>query len=109
MAPAICYESLLPEHAASVALNGVDLYMASTAKSKDGVLKAYQHYPVIARQHGMVVMMCNAVGHADNFISAGMSAVWNKNGDIIRQLDEKMQGLLIVDMDTHETVVINMD
>ncbi|MFP9494748.1 carbon-nitrogen hydrolase family protein [Pectobacterium brasiliense] len=69
--PAICYESLQPTHALEAAKLGADLYVASVAKSANGVVRAYAHYPAIARKHGMFALMANAVGKADNFICAG--------------------------------------
>ena len=43
LAPAICFESLQPEHAESAASSGADVYLASVAKSPIGVDKAYCH------------------------------------------------------------------
>src|SRR5688572_10593190 len=53
IAPAICYESLLPEHAATAAKNGANVYLASVAKSANGITKAYNHYPQVANTYSM--------------------------------------------------------
>ncbi|HLG02678.1 MAG TPA: carbon-nitrogen hydrolase family protein, partial [Bacteroidia bacterium] len=82
IAPAICYESLLPEHAAAVAKSGADIYLSSVAKPANGVTKAYKHFPEIAKHHGMTVVMANCTGPCDNFLSVGQSAVWNNNGKL---------------------------
>jgi predicted amidohydrolase len=97
IAPAICYESLLPEHAEKVAEIGVDLYLSSVAKSEKGTAKAYQHYPIIARQLGICVLMVNGVGPCDDFVSNGKTGAWNKNGELIGQLGENREGILLID------------
>ncbi len=102
IAPAICYESLQPQHAEKANLLGADLYVASVAKSTAGIAKGYQHYPQIAATYGMPVLMANCVGPCDNFISAGQSGVWSKQGALLGMLDEKQEGLMIFDTSTEE-------
>lgn len=107
--PAICYESLQPAHALEAAKLGVDLYTASVAKSANGVVQAYAHYPVIARKHGMFVLMANAVGKADNFICAGQSAVWDREGKCLIQANATQEALLILDTETGKVMMIEKD
>jgi predicted amidohydrolase len=76
---------------------GADVYLASVAKPQRGVAKAYEHYPKIARQHEMIVLMANNVGPSDNFIGAGASAIWDKNGERLGQLDASREGILVFD------------
>lgn len=107
--PAICYESLQPAHALEAAKLGADLYTASVAKSANGVVQAYAHYPVIARKHGMFVLMANAVGKADNFICAGQSAVWDREGKCLIQANATQEALLILDTETGKVMMIEKD
>jgi predicted amidohydrolase len=102
VAPAICYESLLPEHSASVHKSGAQIYLASVAKSSNGIYKAFKHYPEIARQYSMIVAMSNCIGPCDDFESVGKSSIWNKEGILLGQLDDRNEGILLVDMDTEE-------
>jgi len=102
--PAICYESLLPEHAAKAKERGATVYMASVAKSAKGVEKAYGHYPEIAREYSMMVCMSNSIGPSDNFIGAGQSAVWSKEGKLLGQLDRENEGILIFDTATEALI-----
>ncbi len=102
LVPAICFESLQPEHADSAANLGANVYLASVAKSATGVAKAYGHYPMIAKRHSMTVIMANCLGPSDNFIGAGRSAVWNLNGQLIAQLDGQREGILVFDTITQE-------
>lgn len=104
VAPAICYEALLSEHSENVHQLGAQVYVACTAKTQNGVDKAFIHFPDVARKYSMTVLMANCVGHCDNFESVGNSAVWNSKGTLIRQLDGKSEGLLIFDTITEETI-----
>lgn len=97
-APAICYESLQISHAQNAHTKGATLYLASVAKSQKGLDKAYIHYPLIAKQYQMPVLMVNCVGYCDNFESTGGSAVWNNNGELISSLDNRSEGILLVDL-----------
>jgi predicted amidohydrolase len=100
LAPAICYESLQPEHAEAAAGAWADVYLASVAKSVGGVDRAFVHYPAIARQHGMAVLMANSIGPCDNFVAAGRSAIWSPRGQLVAQLDADAQGVLVFDTET---------
>lgn len=102
LAPAICYESLQPSHSQEAAELGADVYLASVAKPPRGVAKAYEHYPKIARRHEMVVLMANNIGPSDNFIGAGASAIWDKNGERLGQLDASREGILVFDTVTRQ-------
>ncbi len=100
IAPAICYESLQPDHSALANKLGADIYLASVAKPLNGINKALKHYPEVAMNYSMPVLMSNCVGYCDNFMSVGLSSVWNKHGQLVGQLDEQNEGLLIFDTET---------
>jgi predicted amidohydrolase len=104
LAPAICFESLQPQHAETAAKLGADIYLASVAKSAAGVAKAYAHYPTVARDYSMTVVMANCLGPIDNFIGDGRSAVWNSHGQLVAQLDGQQEGILVFDTITNEIV-----
>lgn len=93
----ICYETLQREHVLKAYQRGTDIYIASVAKPKQGVEKAYDHFSKIANEFSTPIVMANCVGSCDNFMSAGQSAVWNNKGDLIHQLDAKNQGVLVYD------------
>ena len=57
----------------------------------------------------MPVLMSNAVGFCDNFLSVGKSAVWTKKGELAGQLDDKMEGILIFDTATEEIVLKHLN
>ena len=108
IAPAICYESLKPSHAENAVKLGANVYLASVAKPAHGIVKAFEHYPGIAKQYAMPVLMSNCVGYCDNFLSVGKSAVWTRNGELVGQLDDKTEGILIFDTETEGIIKRNL-
>ena len=104
IAPAICYESLQLTHIENAIKLGADVYLASVAKPINGIEKAYDYYPRVAKQYSIPVLMANCVGFCDNFLSVGKSAVWTKEGALVGQLDDKSEGILIFDTEKEEIV-----
>ncbi|AHM62782.1 amidohydrolase [Flammeovirgaceae bacterium 311] len=102
IAPAICYESLQLAHAENAVKLGAQIYLASVAKSASGVAKALQHYPQIAAKYAMPVLMANSIGYCDNFLSVGNSAIWSKDGVLLAQLEQGIEGILVFDTETEE-------
>ncbi|MRX37976.1 carbon-nitrogen hydrolase family protein [Flavobacterium sp. LC2016-23] len=100
--PAICYESLQIAHAEKASNMGGEIYVASVAKSQNGIEKAVVHYPEVAQKYAMPVLMSNCIGQCDNFISAGYSAVWTKEGKLAGQLNHKNQGIIVFNTQTEE-------
>ncbi|TDK43555.1 carbon-nitrogen hydrolase family protein [Algoriphagus formosus] len=103
IAVGICYETLQKEHFLNAKNQGADIYIASVAKPTGGIKKAYQYFPGIAKEFKTPILMSNCVGHCDNFMSAGQSAVWNNKGKLMEQLDDSNQGLIIFDTNTDQT------
>lgn len=99
LAPAICYESLQPSHAACAAKLGAEVYLASAAKPAHAMAKAMQHYPTVASQHKMFVIMSNCVGPCDDFTSVGGAAAWGPSGQALGQIDSEAEGALVVDLE----------
>jgi predicted amidohydrolase len=104
IAPAICYESLLPEHSQRAFESGATIYVASVAKSARGVERAVKHFAETARNHSITVLMSNCIGPCDDFVGAGKTSVWNEEGVLVGQLDDTSEGLLIFDTETREAV-----
>ena len=102
--PAICFESLQTEHAQKASELGGEIYLASVAKSQNGIEKAFAHYPNIAKKYIMPVLMANCIGECDNFVSAGRSAVWTKEGKLADQLDNKNEGIIVFNTETEKVV-----
>ncbi len=103
IAPAICFESLQPDHAGHAKNIGADIYLASVAKSSNGVAKAMLYFPTLAKKLQMPVLMSNCIGFCDHFESAGYSSIWNKKGHLMAQLNDSNEGILIFDTEEEET------
>ncbi|GMX65027.1 carbon-nitrogen hydrolase family protein [Paenibacillus elgii] len=97
VAPAICYESLQVEHADHASKLGAEVYIASVAKSQNGINKAWSHYPHMASKYSMTILMANCIAHCDNFESVGKSAVWSNEGILVGELDGTNEGIIIYD------------
>jgi len=102
--PAICYESLIQKHAQNAFENGTRIYLASVAKSENGLQRAMQHYSKIAQKYKFMVVMVNNVGHYSDFKSAGKTAIWDQTGNLITQL-HNTEELLIFDTQTRKTLI----
>lgn len=95
IAVGICYETLQRDHFLYAKQQGADIYIASVAKSKSGIEKAYQYFPKLAKEFETPILMANSIGFCDNFLSVGQSAIWDKNGTLIEQLDHTNQGIIM--------------
>lgn len=87
IAPAICYESMQVGHIENLNRE-IDLYLASVSKTKDGMERAYKYYENLAKSRGINVAVVNSIGESDNFIAAGLSGVWDKNGELKVSLND---------------------
>jgi predicted amidohydrolase len=102
--PGICYESLQPNHAENAVRFGSTIYVASVAKSRNGIIKGDAHYPSVASSYSIPVLLSNCVGFCDNFMSVGESAVWTKDGRLAARLTHNEEGMLIYDTDDENVI-----
>lgn len=105
IALAICYELSVPEHAANAFSSGAPIYVASVAKSVKGIDKACARLSDIARSYAATVLMANSIGWADGDECAGRTSIWNSKGILVGQLNNKSEGILLIDTTTQEVVV----
>ena len=101
IALAICYELSVPEHAEKACDNQASIYLASAAKTPDGVRKAGNRMAQISKEYQMTTLLCNCVGTCEGQTAGGHSSAWNQQGELIQQLDATEEALLIID--TEET------
>ncbi|GAB4021799.1 carbon-nitrogen hydrolase family protein [Spirosoma migulaei] len=102
IALAICYELSVPEHAEDAFKQGAKIYIASVAKSIEGVEKATQRLAEIAATYSMTVFMSNCVGRCDDFDCGGKTSIWNTGGLLVGQLNDSSEGILLIDTETQE-------
>ncbi len=95
---AICYELSVESHSKYASQMGADVYLASVLNSVSGVDSDIQKLSVIAEKYGMIVMMANYAGQSGGYECAGKTSAWNNRGELIGQLNDKTEGLLIVDI-----------
>jgi len=100
----ICYESLQTSHVEQSVQNECTLYIASVAKSEDGMKKAMTHFHEMASRFKIPIFLSNAVGPSDNFICAGQSSAWNRDGVLLQQLDQTNEGFIIYDSEKQTTI-----
>ncbi|MFJ4157856.1 carbon-nitrogen hydrolase family protein [Pseudomonas sp. NPDC089752] len=109
VAPAICYESMFIEHAQQAHALGAQLYLVSVAKTAKGIREGNEHYPEVARTLGIPVLMANCVGPADTFVGAGGSAAWDGQGTLLAALDDRHEGMIMLDTETSSAMGVALD
>lgn len=107
LAPAICYESVQASHADAAHKRGANIYLASVAKPSGGMRKALTHYPAIAKQYGMAVIVANAVGPSDNFVAVGQSGAWTSGGTCVGVCDETEEALFLTNIADGSVQIVN--
>lgn len=99
VALAVCAEIAHADHPAAAARGGADLYAASVLVSEKG----YEHDAGLlrgyAREHRMPVAMANHGGPTGGWVSAGRSALWDENGDIVIAAEGAGEYLLLASRD----------
>lgn len=103
---AICYELSVPAHAEATFDHGADIYLASVAETERGVQGSHPRLAEIAKHFGAPVLLANCVGTCDGVYCAGSSAVWDRRGGQLAQLDDTSEGLLLLDTDREEAVAV---
>ena len=101
---AICYELSVEEHLEKTMAGNPDIYVASVAKFKNDMRKAKERLSRIAKENKLTVFMSNSVGPADSGLCGGNSAIWDSDGILIKQLDNKNEGVLIFDTKNREAM-----
>lgn len=94
IAVGICYETMQRDHLTKAMQGGTEIYIASVAKHQEGISSAKDHFELLSREFNATVLMVNSIGPSDNFIAAGQSSVWNRNGNLVMSLNEKREELL---------------
>ncbi|MEO8765244.1 MAG: carbon-nitrogen hydrolase family protein [Ginsengibacter sp.] len=104
IALAICYELSVLQHAEEAFKSGAGIYIASVAKTADGVDKAIKRLSSVAGDYAMTVLMSNCVGHCDGETCGGKSSIWDSKGLLLAQLNDTGEGILILDTVTKATI-----
>lgn len=100
IAPAICYELSNDEHVENAHRMKANVYIASVLNSIGGVDADMERLSKIASTYKMFTFMSNYIGESGGYQCAGKSSVWNLEGELVAQLDDKTEGALIYDTKT---------
>lgn len=93
---AICADITNPAHAIKAASLNSTIYLASIFYTPNGILEGYRDLQGYANDLSMNVLMSNFGGASYGFESAGKSAFWNNDGNLIGSFEGIGEGLLIV-------------
>lgn len=97
VALAVCAEIAHAGHAARAAQAGAGLYAASVLVSEAGYAADAALLQGYARTHRMPVAMANHGGPTGGWASAGRSAVWDENGEVVVAADGAGECVLLAE------------
>lgn len=80
---AICADASHPEHAASAAARGANVYAAGVMIDEMGCARKAPLLRSYAAEHRMAVLMANYSGVTGGEVSAGKSALWCQDGRLV--------------------------
>lgn len=99
VALAICYDISVDAHLEQASAQGMDVYVASVAKTADGIAAARERLGSKAREYGVPVLVVNSVGSCEGRPAGGGSMVIGADGEITGTLDGSEQAILIYDLE----------
>lgn len=94
---AICADIANPAHAARASFLNSTLYIASIFYTPTGIDQGYSDLQKYANSLCMNVLMSNFGSASYGMDSAGKSAFWNNNGEMVGGFEGTGEGLLIVE------------
>ncbi|MDF2932931.1 MAG: carbon-nitrogen hydrolase family protein [Chryseobacterium sp.] len=99
---AICYDISDPTHSYEAYGAGSNIYIASVLNSINGIDDDLIKLSDIAKKYTMTVLMANFVGESGGYVCAGKTSVWNNDGNLIDQLDNKNEGIIILNTESNQ-------
>jgi len=97
---AICFDISVDAHLEQASAQGMDVYLASVAKTADGIAAARERLRMKAREYGVPVLVVNSVGNCEGRPAGGNSTVIDANGEVIEALDGSEQTVLVFDLES---------
>jgi predicted amidohydrolase len=83
VALAICADATHPQHAASAAARGANVYAVGVMITEGGYARKVTLLRNYALEHSMAVLMANYSGATGGEVSAGKSALWSEDGQLV--------------------------
>jgi len=97
VALAICFDISVDAHIEQAAADGMDVYLASVAKTAGGIAAARELLRTRARDFGVPVLVVNSVGSCEGRPAGGNSMIIGSDGEVVAALDDREQAILIYD------------
>jgi predicted amidohydrolase len=83
VALAICADASHPQHAAAAAVRGANVYAAGVMITADAYAAKVALLQNYALEHRMAVLMANYSGETGGSLSAGKSAIWSEDAQLV--------------------------
>jgi predicted amidohydrolase len=80
---AICADATHPQHAVSAAARGANVYAVGVMIDEIGYARKVALLGNYALEHRMAVLMANYSGATGGEVSAGKSALWSEDGQLV--------------------------
>lgn len=94
---AICYEITVAAHADALIGAGAAVYLASVAKTSEGVTAAHAALSETAKRHDVPALMVNSVGTCEGKPAGGGSLALDREGRLVCQLGDAEEAFLVYD------------
>jgi predicted amidohydrolase len=92
---AICADTTHPQHPASAAARGADVYAAGVLITEDAYARDAALLRQYSLQHKMTVLMANYAATTGGWVSAGKSAIWSEYGELVAACEGTEEALVI--------------
>lgn len=100
----ICADIVNPIHAENASKINSTFYIASIFFTPNGIPDAYEKLSDYANRYGMNILMSNYCGQSWGLVSGGQSGFWDKNGELISNLNDTDSGLLIIEKNNNNWI-----
>lgn len=94
---AICADINNPKHPENAKKKDTTIYLAGIFFEPNDMQKAYRSLSSYAERFSMNVLMSNYTGQSWSLDGGGQSGFWDKNGNLIANLNDTDSGLLLVE------------
>ena len=95
VALAICADASHPQHAARAAERGANVYATGALVDVAGYARKAALMGTYAREHKMAVLLANYSGASGGLVSAGRSALWSDDGQLVAACTGTEEALLV--------------
>jgi predicted amidohydrolase len=95
VALAICRDAKQPQHAANAAARGANVYAAGAMVTEGDYASKAELLSSYAVEHRMAVLLANYSGVTGGDVSAGKSALWSEDGQLVAASTGTEEALVI--------------